>query len=189
MPCKFYPAGLCKYGEACKFKHTNTEEELPIPELNILGLPKRLGKMNCDFYIRTGLCSFGVSCRYNHPDPVMILYPESVNKRKQVFQSSKSRCSRISVPVMRSNSPIVHQNYAVTESQVCLSRTNRFSNVLISVDGIANSSYVGNSLQSVSCYVFSFLMLEMLYDINRNQAVSRGLKLLSMLLQSENHVF
>ncbi|GJU68488.1 zinc finger CCCH domain-containing protein 43, partial [Tanacetum coccineum] len=68
VTCKFYSAGVCKYGQFCRFSH-------PL-ELNVLALPKKLGKTKCSFYMRSGMCDYGASCRFDHPDPIFVLYPE-----------------------------------------------------------------------------------------------------------------
>ncbi|PWA87973.1 Zinc finger, CCCH-type [Artemisia annua] len=76
VPCKFYSAGVCKYGQFCRFNHPKSEAEKYPPELNVLGLPKRLGKTECSFYMRTGMCDYGTFCRFDHPDPIFVLHSE-----------------------------------------------------------------------------------------------------------------
>ncbi|GKA80415.1 zinc finger CCCH domain-containing protein 6-like protein [Tanacetum coccineum] len=54
----------------------NPEAEKYPLELNVLTLPKRLGKTKCSFYMRSGMCDYGASCRFDHPDPIFVLYHE-----------------------------------------------------------------------------------------------------------------
>ncbi|XP_076885130.1 zinc finger CCCH domain-containing protein 37-like [Bidens hawaiensis] len=74
-PCKFFLAGICKRGSSCMYDH-----RLPQPALNFslhfnaLGFPKRWGKPDCYFYMRTGVCGYGTACRFHHPEPVLY-YP------------------------------------------------------------------------------------------------------------------
>ncbi|XP_022740949.1 zinc finger CCCH domain-containing protein 67-like isoform X1 [Durio zibethinus] len=76
IECKYYlTSGGCKYGTACKYSHFKEKSryleksELPLPELNFLGLPIRMLEKECPYYMRTGSCGYGASCRFNHPDP------------------------------------------------------------------------------------------------------------------------
>lgn len=78
--CKYYlRTGGCKYGKACRFNHSRTQSPalptnipvLPALELNFLGLPIRLGEIDCVFYMRNGSCKYGSNCKFNHPDPTV----------------------------------------------------------------------------------------------------------------------
>ncbi|KAL4568267.1 hypothetical protein LXL04_023875 [Taraxacum kok-saghyz] len=73
IPCKFYPTGVCKNGEKCKFDHSITEFK---QIFNIMGLPIRLGEQDCSFYMRNGTCNFGKSCKFHHPDPIIYHEPD-----------------------------------------------------------------------------------------------------------------
>ncbi|KAF5790782.1 putative transcription factor C3H family [Helianthus annuus] len=90
---KFYPAGLCKYGDSCRFNHSILEaDNLPL-QVNYLGYPKRLGKMNCSFYMRTGMCGYGVSCRFHHPNPIVIFTPGPMSNHKEAVNLTQSHLS------------------------------------------------------------------------------------------------
>ncbi|KAI3784661.1 hypothetical protein L1987_43764 [Smallanthus sonchifolius] len=98
-----------------RFNHSKSEAEKSALQLNIFGFPKRLGKMNCSFYIRTGMCGYGAACRFNHPDPVMVLDPESMNSCKEAIESTQSYRS---LPLITtSNFPFVHQNCVLSGYQ------------------------------------------------------------------------
>ncbi|GKF42486.1 zinc finger CCCH domain-containing protein 6-like protein, partial [Tanacetum coccineum] len=126
----FYSAGVCKYGQFCRFSH-------PL-ELNVLGLPKRLGKTECSFYMHSGMCHYGTSCRFDHPDPIFALYSEqesSVVKGKSmcdhkegleltdagyVLNSSEETQSNLSVPMITADSFMyMYPNCVLDGYQVC----------------------------------------------------------------------
>ncbi|KAJ9562525.1 hypothetical protein OSB04_007685 [Centaurea solstitialis] len=128
IPCKFYLAGICKYGDSCRFNHSISEAEKALGLLNVFGFPKRLGKKNCAFYIRTGMCGYGKSCRFHHPDPLFIvpeLYSsvvtgESTYDYKEASEIappfSESTLSHLSRPLMTpsaSSFVYVHQNFVL----------------------------------------------------------------------------
>ncbi|KAG6533237.1 hypothetical protein ZIOFF_007103 [Zingiber officinale] len=70
IECKFFSMpGGCRFGNACKFLHSQEKTEMPGIELNFLGLPIRPGQKECPYYMRTGVCKFSSNCRFNHPDP------------------------------------------------------------------------------------------------------------------------
>ncbi|MFS7970415.1 putative transcription factor C3H family [Helianthus anomalus] len=84
---QFYPAGLCKYGDSCRFNHSILKaDNLPL-QVNYLG------KMNCSFYIRTGMCGYGVSCRFHHPNPIMIFTPRPMSNHKEAVNLIQSNLS------------------------------------------------------------------------------------------------
>ncbi|MFS7970411.1 putative transcription factor C3H family [Helianthus anomalus] len=90
---QFYSAGLCKYGDSCRFSHSILEaENLPM-QVNYLGYPKRLGNMVCSFYMRTGMCGYGVTCRFHHPDPIMIFTHGPMSNREEAGNSTQSYLS------------------------------------------------------------------------------------------------
>ncbi|KAM0033767.1 putative transcription factor C3H family [Helianthus debilis subsp. tardiflorus] len=105
---QFYSAGLCKYGDSCRFSHSVLEaENLPM-QVNYLGYPKRLGNMICSFYMRTGMCGYGVTCRFHHPDPIMIFTHGPTSNRKEAVNSTQSYLSLPLVTI--DNFPFVPQN-------------------------------------------------------------------------------
>ncbi|XP_035542660.1 uncharacterized protein LOC108984969 isoform X3 [Juglans regia] len=72
--CKSYlTSGVCKYGRACKHKHTKGKASgTAVLELNFLDLPIRPGAKECPFYMSTGSCKHGANCWFNHPDPLAV---------------------------------------------------------------------------------------------------------------------
>ncbi|XP_042947923.1 zinc finger CCCH domain-containing protein 65-like isoform X24 [Carya illinoinensis] len=72
--CKSYlTSGVCKYGRACKHKHTKGKASgTAVLELNFLDLPIRPGAKECPYYMSTGSCKYGTNCRFNHPDPLAV---------------------------------------------------------------------------------------------------------------------
>ncbi|KAK1568906.1 hypothetical protein Q3G72_030302 [Acer saccharum] len=87
IECKYHlSAGGCKYGNTCKFSHSNEKScryvkrsEIAPPKLNFLGLPIRMLEKECPFYMRNGSCKYGLDCRFNHPDPVAAGGSDSLN--------------------------------------------------------------------------------------------------------------
>ncbi|EXJ91896.1 hypothetical protein A1O3_00446 [Capronia epimyces CBS 606.96] len=99
ISCKFFPQGLCRNGESCKFNHernTGTQNLVqhspPFGATDRLGLNPTVaiatpidhkGKANytpiCTFFVR-GLCTKGNQCWYRHPsDPDGPVLPRLVN--------------------------------------------------------------------------------------------------------------
>ncbi|XP_071733866.1 zinc finger CCCH domain-containing protein 8-like isoform X2 [Rutidosis leptorrhynchoides] len=115
IPCKFYQTGYCKNGESCKFNHCELEaENSPQMVLNAFGLPKRLGKTECSYYLRNGMCGFGVSCRFHHREPIVV--------RESEFYNPNYTCDPnylyLLVPDMTPGSFVyVHQDGVVTGYQ------------------------------------------------------------------------
>ncbi|XP_076881108.1 zinc finger CCCH domain-containing protein 8-like [Bidens hawaiensis] len=63
--CKFFRAGFCKYGTYCNFIHSIPK---PPTQYNSDGLPMRLDKPTCLFYMRNHRCDYGVGCKFHHPE-------------------------------------------------------------------------------------------------------------------------
>ncbi|KAL9225969.1 hypothetical protein vseg_001836 [Gypsophila vaccaria] len=65
--CDYYmKAGVCKYGEMCKFDHPVASKSV---KLTLAGFPRREGAVHCPFYMKTGTCKYGATCKYDHPPP------------------------------------------------------------------------------------------------------------------------
>ncbi|KAI3503522.1 hypothetical protein L1887_31965 [Cichorium endivia] len=56
-PCKFYQAAV-------------PEVEPEYQQVNIFGLPFRLGQPECVFFLRTATCAYGLACKFHHPNPI-----------------------------------------------------------------------------------------------------------------------
>ncbi|KAH0449152.1 hypothetical protein IEQ34_022952 [Dendrobium chrysotoxum] len=67
--CKFYSMpGGCRFGETCRYSHSDEIAESVPVELNSLGLPVRKGERVCSYYMRTGICKYHSSCKFHHPE-------------------------------------------------------------------------------------------------------------------------
>ncbi|KAL0905186.1 hypothetical protein M5K25_027373 [Dendrobium thyrsiflorum] len=67
--CKFYSLpGGCRFGETCRYSHSDEIAESVPVELNSLGLPVRKGERVCSYYMRTGICKYHSSCKFHHPE-------------------------------------------------------------------------------------------------------------------------
>jgi HrpA-like RNA helicase len=74
MMCAFFPQGLCKYGDACEYRHGEDDPRfaagmsLPIHKdtnTNLNTTPAKKNIMMCVFFSQ-GLCKYGNTCEYRH---------------------------------------------------------------------------------------------------------------------------
>ncbi|XP_040986842.1 uncharacterized protein LOC121234805 isoform X1 [Juglans microcarpa x Juglans regia] len=106
--CKSYlTSGVCKYGRACKHKHTKGKASgTAVLELNFLDLPIRPGAKECPFYMSTGSCKYGANCWFNHPDPLAVDQEDdggsaaSVASQSSMSSSSPPRTLNVTTPLV-----------------------------------------------------------------------------------------
>ncbi|PIA51466.1 hypothetical protein AQUCO_01100360v1 [Aquilegia coerulea] len=85
--CSFYlRTGSCGFGSNCKFNHplkkkhikvrssSESEESIQVFEEKV-GNPKRVGQLECKYYLTPGGCKFGTACRYRHPREKSVVGP------------------------------------------------------------------------------------------------------------------
>ncbi|KAF5179683.1 Zinc finger ccch domain-containing protein [Thalictrum thalictroides] len=85
--CTFYlRTGACGFGSNCKFNHplkkqhikvrssSESEESIQAVEEKV-GNPRRVGQLECKYYLTSGGCKFGKDCRYRHPREKSVVGP------------------------------------------------------------------------------------------------------------------
>ncbi|KAE8697121.1 putative Zinc finger family protein [Hibiscus syriacus] len=61
IECKYYRSTEgCKYGNDCRYRHSNVDYVLAPLEVNSLALPVQV------YYLSLGGCKYGKACRYSH---------------------------------------------------------------------------------------------------------------------------
>ena len=76
-PCFQFQKGKCRFGEACKFSHTDNQgsKTQGVGDSNAdrktPGASAESSKEVCQFFKKWGRCKFGDKCRFTHESPAV----------------------------------------------------------------------------------------------------------------------